>query len=219
MYDQNSPGWLKLLERRLGWLAIPQISILLVTLQAVGFLFIMSNPAWSLQLALLPDAVLAGEYWRVITFLALPLSMSPLWLFFALWFIYSIVNSLESEWGSFRTTFYVLISILLTIGFSLLTGYPVLSVKHFEASLFLAAAMLFPEMEIRLFFAIPAKLKWMGWLTGVMVLLEAVKGTWLDRFYLMVIYSNFLIFFGPVALSRARQIIRKKRYQSKIDRD
>ena len=54
----------------------------------------------------------------LVTFLALPLSLSPIWAIFVLGFIYFTLNSIESRWGSFRTTLYVLISILFTIAFS-----------------------------------------------------------------------------------------------------
>src|SRR5205823_2070717 len=140
---------------------IPGIGILFITLQALGFLLVASDPIWMLRLALDPDAVLRGhEYWRLITFLALPLSMSPLWVIFVLWFLYFIFSSIETEWGSFKTTFYVLVSVVVTIAFSFAFNYPVTQVSHFESTLFLAAASLFPEMEILLFFVVPVKMKW-----------------------------------------------------------
>ena len=74
-----APKWLRFLEKHLGWLAIPQLAILLITLQALGYLMVMSNPEWVNQLALFPEQVFAGQYWRLITFLALPLSLSPIW--------------------------------------------------------------------------------------------------------------------------------------------
>jgi hypothetical protein len=78
--SRQAPRWLKWLEKRFGWLGVPNIAILFVTLQGLGFLMLSSNPAWLERLALLPDRVLAGEYWRLITFLALPVSMSLLWV-------------------------------------------------------------------------------------------------------------------------------------------
>src|SRR5437660_254129 len=92
MSMSSTPKWLRVLERYVGWIAVPQIAVILVTLQVIGFVFILQNPAWVAILALNPAAVMAGEYWRLITFLALPLSLSPLWLFFTLWFLYFVVN-------------------------------------------------------------------------------------------------------------------------------
>lgn len=215
MWD-NHPTWLNRLERKFRWIAIPNIAIIFITLQALGFLMVMADPVWALRLALVPDAVRAGEYWRLITFLALPLSLSPLWVFFALWFIYFILNSIESHWGDFKTTLYTLVSIIVTIAFSFITDYPVTSVQHFESSLFFAAAALFPDTEVSLFMIIPVKIKWLACFTGALVLIDFIRGSWYDRFFLISIYSNFLIFFGPAVIAQVKQYYRKKNYQRNL---
>ena len=210
----SAPRWLNVLEKRMSWLAIPNIAVLLITCQAAGFLLVSSDPVWMMRLALIPDAVLhRGEWYRLVTFLALPLATSPIWVIFALLFLYSLLNSIETVWGAFRTTFYVLVSLLLTIAFSFTFDYPVTSVGHFESTLFLAAAALFPEMEIRLFMIFPVKMKWMAWITLGFLLLEGFRGTWIDRLYLVVVYSNFLLFFGPALLAAGRNLIRRKKFQ------
>lgn len=213
MWQNRTPSWLRQLERRFQWIAIPNIAVLFVTLQALGFLMVMADPAWGLRLALIPGMVQAGEYWRLITFLSLPISMSPIWVIFVLWFIYFILNMIEAEWGAFKTTLYTLVSILVTIAFSFAFDYPVLSVQHFESSLFFAAAALFPETEVSLFMIFPVKIKWLALLTGFFVLLEFIQGNWMDRLFLVSIYSNFLIFFGPAVLGRIKQYLRKRRFQ------
>ncbi len=200
----------------MSWLAIPGISVLLVTLQGLGFLMVMSDPIWITRLALIPEAVLLGEPWRLITFLALPLSMSPIWVLFSLWFLYFVVNLIEQEWGAFKTTLYVLISIMVTIGFSFAFSYPVTNISKFESSLFLAAAALFPEMEIRLFFAIPVKIKWLAWFTLALVGIELVRTDWMDRFFILAIYSNYLVFFGPQLLGQIKNAVRRYEYKRRM---
>jgi membrane associated rhomboid family serine protease len=212
-WENQTPNWLSKLERRFQWIAIPNIAILFVTLQALGTFMVLSDPVWATRLALIPSAVRAGEFWRLVTFLALPLSLSPIWVLFALWFLYYILNTIENEWGEFKTTLYTLVSILVTIAFSFAFDYPVTSVQHFQSSLFLAAAALFPETEVSLFLIVPVKIKWLAWFTGALVLLEFIRGDWMDRLFLISIYSNFLIFFGPAVLSRLRQHWRRKRFQ------
>src|SRR4051812_4443701 len=99
--DNSSPKWLRQLERRLQWLAIPNIAVLFVTLQALGFLMVMVDPIWGLRLALIPAAVTQnGEVWRLVTFLALPLSDSPIWVIFTLWFLYFVIGMIEAQWGA-----------------------------------------------------------------------------------------------------------------------
>ena len=212
----DSGRWLTKLERKIGWLAVPQISILIVTLQALGFFAMSSSPAWFLRLALIPERVMDGELWRLITFLSIPLTMDPLWLFFSLWFLYFILNSLEQEWGAFKTTLYVLVSIVVTAVFSLAFGYPVTQARSFESTLFLAAAALFPEYEVRVFLVLPVKLKWMGFLTGAFVLLQFAQGAWMDRLYLVAMYFNFIVFFGPGVLQRLKSLYRRWDYRRKL---
>ena len=212
----QSPKWLKFLERRMQWLAIPNIAIIFVTLQALGFLMVMSDGVWVERLALLPDRVLAGEYWRVVTFLALPLSLSPIWVIFTLMFIYYILNTIEREWGAFKTTFYVLVSILLTIAVSFAFNYPVTQVSDFESTLFLAAAALFPEQEVRLFLAVPVKMKWLAWLSLGFFGLKLIQSDWVGRIFLIAIYSNYLIFFGPALLDQIRNRIRRAKFKRQM---
>jgi membrane associated rhomboid family serine protease len=218
MLNSQTPGWMRFLERKLSWLAIPNLAIILVTLQGLGFVFVMMDPIWVLRLSLDPNLVLAGEYWRLITFLALPLSLSPIFVIFALWFLYFIVDTIENEWGAFKTTFYVLISYLLMIAFSFAFQYPITQISGFQSTLFLASAALFPEMEVQLFLLIPVKMKWLAWLTMALVLFNFFMGSWVDRAYLVSIYSNYLIFFGPALLYRIKQVQRKYQFRSKSKR-
>jgi membrane associated rhomboid family serine protease len=212
----QSPRWLDRLERVLGWLAIPNIAVIFVTLQALGFLMLSSDPIWLTRLALVPEMVSAGEYWRLVTFLALPVSMSLLWVIFSLWFLYFILNMIENEWGAFKTTLYVLVSILVTIAFSFAFDYPITTVSDFQSTLFLAAASLFPEFEIRLYFAIPVKMKWMAWLSIAFLLYKFFNSGTLGKLYLIAIYSNYLIFFGPAMLGQVKQWVRRENFKRKM---
>ena len=78
----TDPKWLQFLSRRMAWLAVPNIAIILVTLQVLGFLMILSNPAWMSTLALFPDRAIHGEPWRFLTFLSLPVSNNIIWFAF-----------------------------------------------------------------------------------------------------------------------------------------
>lgn len=204
------------LERSFGWIAIPNIGLILITLQGLGFLMVSSDPAWSLRLALLPEQALAGEWWRLITFLALPLSTSFFWAIFVLWFLYFITSTIESEWGAFKTTLYVLTSVALMIVFSFACDYPITQIRHFESTLFLAAACLFPEFSVLLFFVVPVQMKWLGALTGILVVVEFFRSSGLDRMLLLAIYSNFILFFGPSLWGRLRLAWRRSRFRGRF---
>jgi len=215
--NHRTPKWLKKAEKHLGFLAIPNIAILIITLQAFGTLVVNHNPAWHWRLALAPARVMElGEYWRLLTFLALPLSTSLFWAIFVLWFIYFILNILEEQWGSFQTTFYVLISVLLMLALSFSLKVPILDIGHFESTLFLAAATLFPDFEILLFFFLPVKLKWLAWFTGAYVIWQLIVGSWPERAMLAGIYANYLLFFGPTLLYQIKRIYRNVNYKRKL---
>lgn len=217
-YLSSDPKWLKFLERKLPWLGIPKLAIILITLQGFGFFLVNTDPIWAGRLALLPENVLhGGEWWRLVTFLAMPLSLSPIWMIFTAWFLYSILDWIESEWGAFKTTFYVLISVVLTVLFSLFFSYPVVSVSEFTSTLFLAAAALFPEQEIRLYMILPVKMKYMAWLALAFFVIHLFKGEWIDRFFLITLYSNYLIFFGPEILRQIRDWKRRRDYRARFN--
>jgi membrane associated rhomboid family serine protease len=216
-YLSSDPKWLQKLERYMPWLAIPRIAIILITLQAFGFFLVNTDPLWMQRLALLPDHVLVGhEWWRLVTFLALPLSLSPIWMIFACWFLYSILDWIENEWGAFKTTLYVGVSIILTIIFALVFNYPVWSVQEFNSTLFLAAAALFPDQEIRLYMVLPVKMKYMGWLSLAFFGYHLFAGDWLDRLFLITIYSNYFLFFGPQLISQVKDWKRRRDYRARM---
>jgi membrane associated rhomboid family serine protease len=216
-YYNSDPKWLRQLERAMPWLAIPRISIVLITLQVFGFFLINTDPMWAQRLALLPDNVLQqGEWWRLVTYLSMPLTTGVIWMVFACWFLYSMLDWLENEWGSFKTTLYLLVSIVLTIGFSLAFSYPVYSVRDFNSTLFLAVATLFPEQEISIMGIIPVKMKYMAYLTGAFILFQLFAGSWMDRLFMVMIYSNYLLFFGPALLSDLRDWKRRRDYKNRM---
>jgi len=215
MTDRD-PKWLQFLSRNLDWLAIPNLALFFAAIQALGFLFCSSYPQGPFLLALVPDLVLRGEYWRLVSFVALPLSSSPIWFIFALSFSYFILQSIENEWGELRTTLYVFVSLALTVLFSFAFGYPVAQITDFSTTLFLAAATLFPEYEIRIYFFLPVKLKFLGWLALGFLALRFFQGLWIDRLYLLAIYSNYFLFFGPALWFRIKEWKRRRDYRAKF---
>jgi hypothetical protein len=215
-YLSSDPKWLRFLERKMPWLGVPKLAIILVTLQAFGFFLINSDPTWASRLFLFPAMVFQGEWWRLVTFLSIPLSLSPIWMIFAVWFMYAIVDQIESEWGAFKTTFYVLVSIVLTIVFSLVFDYPVMDVSEFVSTLFLAAAALFPEQEIRIYLILPVKMKYLAWLSLAFFAYHLMVGSWLDRLFLITIYSNYFIFFGPSLWFQVKDWKRRRDYRARM---
>jgi membrane associated rhomboid family serine protease len=186
-----------------------------VALQGIGFVLLQNDPSGLERMVLLPDHIYHGELWRLLSFLAIPVAHSPIQLVFSLLFSYFIINSIESEWGEVKTTFYVLTSILLMVAFALIFDHPITQISDFYSSLFLAATALFPEQVIRIYFFIPVKMKVLGWLAIAFILYRLIQCEWMDRFFLLAIYSNYLLFFGPTILYRFKNWKRKRDFQKK----
>jgi hypothetical protein len=215
LYGQT-PRWIDRLERLMPGLGIPNLALYLVGAQGIGFFIVLANPRALSLLILDPYLVLHGELWRLITFLAVPLPLGPVWMVFALWFLYFIINSIEQEWGEFRTTLYVLTAVILTIAFSFAFNASIGSVPELQSTLFLAAATIAPEYQILLFFILPVKMKWLAWLTVAYIVWWLIVGSWIGRLYLLVMYGNYLLFFGPYFAGRLKAFYRRKKFQHDV---
>ena len=147
-------------------------------------------------LVLIPSRVLNGELWRLITFIAVSPSNNLFFFALFLYFYYMIGLSLENQWGTFRFNIYYIIGILTTIAASFIGRAPATSV-YLNTSLFLAFATLFPEFVVRLFFIIPVKMKWLGWLTWAGLAYSFIVTPSLGgRLVVVAPLLNYFLFFG-----------------------
>jgi hypothetical protein len=191
------------LERRFGRWAIPGVTLYLVFFQSLCFVFIMARPTYGEHLVLISSRVLHGEPWRVVTFLLEPGSRKPLWVIFKLWFFYFVGTALESHWGAFRYNIYLLIGWLATIAASFLLPDGIATNAFIGLSVFLAFAYLWPDFEIRLFFILPVRVKWLALIAWIGVGLTFLIGTPMMRIMAVVPVLNFLLFFGSSLAHRA----------------
>ena len=152
--------------------------------------------------------LLRGEVWRLVTFPFVPEYTSPFWLIVSLYFYYWIGSTLEREWGTARFTLYYLSGTVLTalgaVLASLVTGQYGLTVsgtQYVNLSMFLAFALLFPDMQVLLFFIIPVKMKCLAILDGALFALGVVSsladGNWIGVILPLVALLNFLVFIWP----------------------
>ena len=56
---------------------------------------------------LVPEAVVAGDWWRVFTFLFVPPATNPIFAFFGWYLFYLMGSTLEAQWGAFRYNIYL----------------------------------------------------------------------------------------------------------------
>lgn len=152
--------------------------------------------------------LLRGEVWRIITFIFVPGFTSPFWLIVSLYFYYWIGSTLEREWGTARFNLYYFSGTLLTVLGAVLAGLItgqvdllVAGTTYVNLSMFLAFAVLFPDMQVLIFFILPVKMKWLAWLDGALfalnVVLSLIKGDWVGVILPIVALLNFLVFIWP----------------------
>jgi hypothetical protein len=184
------------LERTLGAWAIPHVTLGLVILQSMMWLLMEARPGLGANLILDRALLLQGEWWRLASFLFLPPTDNPIFLFFALWLLYIMGAALESQWGDFRYNLYLLIGYLATVGSIFIAPDGVATNMYLMGSIFLAFAYLFPDFQILLFFILPVKVKWIALVTWIAYFYEFATGSWLTRALVAASVLNFLLFFG-----------------------
>lgn len=156
-------NWLNRLERKYGRYGIPNLTNILVAGQilvlAIELFVDRTITGW---LGLNRFLLLQGQVWRVISFIFIPFSGgSILSVVLGIYFTWFVGTALEREWGDFRYTVYLLSGVLGTVLGCLLTGVTA-STYCLSLSLLLAFAMLYPEVQLLLFFVIPIRVKYFG---------------------------------------------------------
>jgi len=203
------------LERLLGRLAIPNISLYLVAGQvlfwSVSFLGFFDLE----RIALLPIAVRSGEPWRLFTFLLLPPASSPVFIAFAWYLFWMMGSALEHYWGVFRYNLFIFVGWALTVGVAFLFPHNYATNIFLGGSVFLAFAFLNPEFEMLIFFILPVKIKWLALIQWLLYGFVMVTGTWPIRLGVFAAVGNFLLFFSGEILHRISTGRRQMEFKSR----
>ena len=187
---------------------IPNLMLYIVGGTVIVYLLTMfSSSAATAFLWLDAYKVLRGEIWRIFTFVFVPTSSNPFFLLISLYFYYFIGSTLERNWGTGRFTIYYISGVALTViaaimGQLLLGGGTVLGgTSYVNMSMFFAFAMLYPEMQVLLFYIIPIKVKWLAYadaaLFGFGVVTSLLAGNIVQAMMPLVALLNFFVFFSP----------------------
>jgi hypothetical protein len=186
------------LERTLGRYAIPNLIFYMVGGMAVVWVISMIQPVNIERLTLDRDAVRAGQWWRLVTFLFVPIGtgglFGPLTVPLAMYFTVWVGRGLEQKWGAFRFNAYYFVGGLGTILAALIAGRA--PNTWLDSSLLLAFATTFPDESILLFFVLPLRVKWLGIVAAVLIVVACVLGGWIERAAILAALANYFLFFG-----------------------
>ncbi|MDZ4199353.1 MAG: hypothetical protein U1E27_08715 [Kiritimatiellia bacterium] len=209
---------LEKMEKHLGGWAIPRLPIWIVSVQTLLYLAVMTGQVTAGDLVLIPRQVLAGESWRLLTFAFFPPLSNPLFAFFAFYLFYLMGQALEAHWGSFRFNLFLLAGYLATLAAAFGTA-PAQGVTpmFLGGSVFLAFAFLYPDFELRLFFILPVRIKWLAALTWAGYALALVVGPWSERFLILAATFNFFLFFGRDLVFRTKALKRRTDFAREVE--
>jgi len=209
------------LEKRFGSFAIPNLAIYLIAIQAIGVVLLMTHRADENDLILYGSGVLhMGQWWRLLSFMMMPSTLSPLWLFFAFYIFYLVGSSLEAQWGTFRFNLFILTGYLLTVAMAFINPGVIITNTYFLGCAFLAFATLFPNVEFRIFFILPVKVKWLGILAAVgylLILMAPANGPGStlvlgNKLGVIAAFINYGLFFGKSFIMNIKAGKRRKAF-------
>lgn len=206
-------NFLNKMERKIGKYTIPNLMIYLIAAYCIGFVIYTVNPNFMLMLTLSPYHILHGQVWRLITWILMPTDTRVFSLLIMALLYYQLGSALERSWGTFRFNVYIFGGMLFTvIGAFILYGIYAASgtgnletislissltftTNYINLTIFLAFAVMYPEMQILLFFIIPVKMKWMAVVYAVLIAINLILTSWGGRIAIIMSILNFLIFF------------------------
>ena len=203
-------NWMDKLERKWGRHAVANLSRYFVLAQVIGYVVQLTAPGLMSYMNFDMGSILHGQIWRVVTWIFTPTASLDV---FGILFLFCVLmwgSSLESMLGTFRMNVflwgsvilcdivgaivYVVTRILLGYGFS-----PYLSTYYILMSMLLALAMCMPEGEVRLYFVLPIRMKWMAFVYGLFIAWDIVSylrvGLWVGVVPIVASLLNFVIFY------------------------
>lgn len=114
-------------------------------------------------------SILNLQLWRLVTFIFVPDASKPIWFVVSLFFYYFLGNTMEQQWGTAKFTLFYLFGAVLTVLASIVTYFwsggmfsYIITLSSVHSTLFLAFATLFPDAQIRVYFILPVKAKWLA---------------------------------------------------------
>ncbi len=191
---------------------IPNLMLLIAIgcgLVYLSYLLNIQDPLFVNFLRFDRGKILSGQVWRLFTFpLTYLVGLIPFLGFLSLLFYVWAGRMLEQYWGTLKFNLYYLSGMIFTDVAALIFNSSA-EATFISLSLFLALATLMPDEQIRIWFVIPVKMKWLAWidlvLTGISVVngivtmiygLSHGAGLYLGWILSIVPLLNYFLFFG-----------------------
>ena len=165
-------NWIDKMEKKWGRYAIVNLSRYLVFAQIIGLVMAMAVPQVLSYMTFSGYDILHGQIWRLISWIFIPTASLDIFGLLFLFCVFMWGSQLESLIGTFRLNLFVwggvlwgdiagmIAYVLLRLKFSVNVS-PNLTPYYILMSMLLAIAICLPDAEVRLYFVLPIKMKWM----------------------------------------------------------
>lgn len=211
--------WLYKMERRISKIAIERLmSLMTVAMTMVFAADVIFSYLAETQISLYSlfyfnrAAIFSGQVWRVITFLFLyPDASNLVFIALGLYFYWWTGNAVEGYWGTARFNLYYLFGVIGSVIAGFIVGG--MTNMYLNLSIFLAFTVMFPDVEVLLFFIIPIKVKWLGIFEGVSLIILFIFSGIVTRAAIIVALLNFLLFFGRDLINKIRRAYREYKWK------
>ncbi|WP_411826538.1 hypothetical protein [Luteolibacter sp. AS25] len=211
-------------ERKLGWMSFPGLLRYYALFHVLVFLLQYINPGIERLLEFDRSKIMAGEVWRLVTFIFAtdrfggPGAFAMLFLFFMVMIAFMISDALEQAWGVFRSSLFFYAGYLGLLVANVIYPQTLPGSGFFiYLSAFFVFCTLFPKYEFLMFFVIPVQVRWLGmFLAGMLVL--GVIGSPLYLGFLFLGFANYIFWAGIPALRGRAQLAESAARRKKFDK-
>ncbi|MDD3958831.1 MAG: hypothetical protein PHF65_01375 [Oscillospiraceae bacterium] len=196
---------------------IKSIVIAMAILYVLDYIFMLTGKEGLIgQFIFDRDAIFSGQIWRIISFIIIPPFSHPIFIFFALYLFWLMGTFLEQYWGVLKFNLFYFSGVLFTIIGGLILGST--TNTYLNLSILFAFAILNPDFEIRLFFFIPVKMKYIGIANAAIYTLMFIFSNWPIRAAILISLLNVFIFFGKTMFDGTSSFIKRKLHRMRWKR-
>ena len=203
-YNRCNMKWFRKLEFKFGTRAIPNLMMYLCIIYTVGWVISLVMPGFYYEyLSLNVPAILHGQIWRIITWLAYPPSKSLLFGLIMIYVYWTIGRTLEMLWGSFQFNVFIFMGIIIHVIGAFVVNAVVgphvsmlspITPINFSLSIMLAFMASFPDARFLLFYVIPVKAKYLGIFYIAMTVMNFIQGGPGTRAEIILSLINVVLF-------------------------
>ena len=204
---------------------IPNLAMYIAIGQViVGIADLVMRGRLTAAMIFLRPYIMAGQVWRLVTFILVPSSSNPFYLLLGCYVIYWTGQMLEREWGTAKFNLFYLCGVLWSVVGGMFLG--TINIYYIHLSFFLVIATMYSEMQVLFMFVLPIKMKWLALLDVALILLQGLESGPYVVLLALPSFINYFIFtwsFWSVKLGFMRrqadpQVINFKRARKQAEK-